>query len=440
MAILETGAIRLRGVSRNFRIAHERNITLKETLLRRRRASYTELWALRDVDLDISPGESVGIIGQNGSGKSTLLKLIAGILPPQIGTVESGGNVASMLELGAGFHPDFTGRENVYMNGSIHGLSERDIDQSFDEIVDFAELHEFIEMPVKTYSSGMQMRLAFAVASHVSPDILLLDEVLAVGDEAFQRKCFGRIFAYRQRGGTLVFVSHDPGTIEMACDRVILIRGGHVEADGPPGEVLARYHRLLADDESYDARPHEKAPADPLDDGSGRVWGSRQAIVKAVRLTGTEGATDRFMSGDPFAIELDVHVDPEVDTPVFGIAIHTAGGALCYGTNTRLDGLETPVLDGVVTVRFEVPELNLHEGQFVLTIGIHSADERTIYHWLDHWVEFTVFQRATGTGPVDLSGTWTMAAGATGNNPAGPATPVEAGGRTAVEATLNPGG
>lgn len=437
MQAIEPGAIRLRGVSRNFRIAHERNVTLKETLLRRRRSSYTELWALRNVDLDVAPGESLGIIGQNGSGKSTLLKLIAGILPPQTGTVEAGGSVASMLELGAGFHPDFTGRENVYMNGSIHGLSEREVDRRFDEIVDFAELDEFIEMPVKTYSSGMQMRLAFAVASHVSPDILLLDEVLAVGDEAFQRKCFGRIFAYRQRGGTLVFVSHDPGIIELACDRVILIDGGHIEADGSPGEVLAQYHRLLAENESPDPRSHRAAPDDPLDDGSGRVWGSRQAVVTAVRLTGGDGATNRFVSGNPFAIELDVLVDAALDTPVFGIAIHSAGGALCYGTNTRLDGLEAPAFDGVVTVRFEVPELHLHEGQFVLTIGVHSADERTVYHWLDHWVEFTVFQRATGTGPVDLSGTWTITTGA---HHSGPATPLEAGGRSPAETTLSPGG
>ena len=188
MAALLPGQVRLRGVSRKFRIIHERNGTLKEALLRRRRTHYTELWALRDVDLDVAPGEALGVIGQNGAGKSTLLKLVAGILPPQSGTVETAGSVASMLELGAGFHPDFTGRENVYMNGAVLGLSERSIDARLDEIIGFAELADFIDMPVKTYSSGMLMRLAFSVASHVNPDILLLDEVLAVGDEAFQRK------------------------------------------------------------------------------------------------------------------------------------------------------------------------------------------------------------------------------------------------------------
>lgn len=199
-ATVRPGEVRLRGVSRKFRILSEQNATLKEVLLRRRRTVGRDLWALRDVDLDVEPGEAIGIVGENGAGKSTLLKLVAGILYPQAGTIEVGGSVASMLELGAGFHPDFTGRENVYMNGSIHGLSEREIDQRFDDIVAFSELGEFVDMPVKTYSSGMHMRLAFAVSSHLSPDILLLDEVLAVGDEAFQRKCMGRIFEFRRRG------------------------------------------------------------------------------------------------------------------------------------------------------------------------------------------------------------------------------------------------
>jgi ABC-2 type transport system ATP-binding protein len=243
---LEPGRIRLRGVSRSFRILHDRNLTLKETVLRRRRTEATELWAVNDVDLDVAPGEAVGIIGQNGSGKSTLLKLLAGIMPPHRGTVEIGGTVASMLELGAGFHPDFTGRENVYMNAAIHGLSERAVDERLDDIVAFSELPDFIDMPVRTYSSGMSMRLAFAIASHVNPDVLLLDEVLAVGDEAFQRKCFGRIADFRRRGGTLVFVSHDPAAVERVCDRAVLMVGGDVMRDGPPGDVLADYHARLA--------------------------------------------------------------------------------------------------------------------------------------------------------------------------------------------------
>ena len=203
MVAAAPGEIRLDNVARRYRLVHQRNRTLKETALRRKRVDASEVWALRGVDLHVKPGEAVGVIGRNGSGKSTLLKLAAGIMPPNGGEVAIGGRVASMLELGAGFHPDFSGRENVFMNGTILGLSDREIEERFDDIVRFSELGEFVEQPVRTYSSGMYMRLAFSVASHVDPDVLLLDEVLAVGDEAFQRKCLGRMFEFRRRGGTL---------------------------------------------------------------------------------------------------------------------------------------------------------------------------------------------------------------------------------------------
>ncbi len=363
---LEPGRIRLRGVSRSFRIVHERNLTLKETLLRRGRTKLgdEELWALRDVDLDVAPGEAVGVIGQNGSGKSTMLKLVAGIIPPAAGTIATGGTVASMLELGAGFHPDFTGRENVYMNGSIYGLSTREVDQRFDEIVSFSELQSFIDMPVKTYSSGMYMRLAFAIASHVSPDILLLDEVLAVGDAAFQRKCFGRIFEFRRGGGTLLFVSHDPGAVEMVCDRVVLLRDGVVIADGPPTEVLAVYHRgLAAATGAPGAQAGERADGETEDDP--RTWGTRDAVIRSVRLVGPDGPTTRFLSGDPFRVELEVEAPRPVATPNFGVSIHSVEGALCYGTNTRLDAFDIPEISGVTRVTFDVPALALHEGEFI---------------------------------------------------------------------------
>ena len=260
---MEPGSIRLRGVSRRFKVVHERNLTLKETLLRRGRSKYTELWALKGVDLDITPGESVAIVGRNGSGKSTLLKMIAGIFPPQEGTLDVSGDVASMLELGSGFHPDFTGRENVFMNGAIHGMSERVVQDRFASIVEFSEIGEFIDLPVRTYSSGMMMRLAFAVAAHVDPEILLLDEVLAVGDEAFQEKCRGRIFAFRDGGGTLLFVSHDADTVKQVCERAILIDGGHIIHDGPSAAVLETYHELVSGGGSHigaDVDP-EPAPA-----------------------------------------------------------------------------------------------------------------------------------------------------------------------------------
>jgi ABC-type polysaccharide/polyol phosphate transport system ATPase subunit len=399
---IERGRIRMRRASRHFRVIHDRNLTLKETVLRRRRTTATLRWALREIDLDVAPGEAIGIIGQNGSGKSTLLKLLAGIIPPQEGTVEIGGSVASMLELGAGFHPDFTGRENVFMNGAINGLSERQIRDRFDQIVAFAEIEEFVDMPVRTYSSGMAMRLAFAISAHVQPDVLLLDEVLAVGDEAFQRKCMGRISEFRRQGGTLVFVSHDPAAVERVCDRAILLVDARIAADGPPGDVLATYHRLLADG---------AGAAAPAPDADGRLqWGDRAVTIEEIRLIGSSGPTDRFVSGDPMTIELHVCAPAPVATPVFGIAIHTADGALCYGTNTHLDQMPVRELHGEATVRFAVPRLGLHEGRFTLTAAVHAPDESIVHHWLDRWVEFSVFPRVTGVGPVDVSGSWSLIA------------------------------
>lgn len=407
---MEPGRIRLRGVSRSFRIVHERNLTLKETALRRRRTHTTERWAVRGIDLDVAPGESIAIVGQNGSGKSTLLKLLAGIMPPQEGTIEIGGSVASMLELGAGFHPDFTGRENVFMNGAIHGLSERDVLDRLDSIVAFAELEEFIDMPVRTYSSGMGMRLAFAISSHVQPDVLLLDEVLAVGDEAFQRKCMGRIAEFRRGGGTLVFVSHDPSAVERVCERAVLLDAGAMVADGPPETVLAAYHRMLVD------AGEGAAAAEDTGEGADdpRVWGNRAVRIHHARLLGPDGLTDRFAGGEPFTIEMEVEAITPVPTPIFGIAVSTVDGPLVFGTNTRLDAIDLPELHGTRTIRFTVPALPLHDGRFAVTLAVHSYDESIIYHWLDRWLEFSVFPVGTGVGPVDLSGAWGLEGGTVG--------------------------
>ncbi len=404
------GQIELRGVSRSFRVQHERNATLKETVIRRQRARTTELWALRDVDLDIAPGESVGLIGQNGTGKSTLLKLVAGILHPQVGTVRAGGVVSSMLELGAGFHPDFTGRENVYMNGSIYGLSDADIDERFASIVGFGELDDFIDMPVRTYSSGMYMRLAFAIASHVDPDVLLLDEVLAVGDEAFQHRCFGRIQQFHRDGGTLLYVSHDPTSVARLCQRALLLVNGSIVADGAPADVLSHYHRLL----SHGGRSGAAAAVAPSSRGiksrNDREWGNGDVVITAARLVGPNGPSDRFLSGEPMTIEIDIEPRSPIDTPTFGVLISTASGTLCYGSNTHLDDSGTPQLGGPATVRLTIPSLHLHDGEFLVTLAAHSSDETVVYHWLDRWLEFTVFPNGTGIGVVDLAGEWSLTA------------------------------
>src|SRR5207344_1699141 len=239
-------------VSRRFRVHARETRSLKDLFVQRAQTGAEDIWALRDVSLSVARGEAVGLIGRNGSGKTTLLRLIAGIIKPTSGRVRTEGRIGSLLELGAGFHPDFTGRENVFLNGSIYGLSRARIRELMDEIVSFAELERAIDLPVRTYSSGMYMRLGFSVAAHIEADVLLLDEVFAVGDEEFQRKCFGKIHEFKSRGGTIVFVSHDAQAVERLCDRAVLLRQGAVVFNGSTREAIAEYRRLLAGERSPD--------------------------------------------------------------------------------------------------------------------------------------------------------------------------------------------
>ena len=274
MSSTRPGSISAIGLSRRFRVHARETRTLKDLVVARGRTGGQDVWALRDVSAEIVPGEAVGLIGRNGSGKSTLLRVLAGILKPTIGTVEVDGRIGSLLELGAGFHPDFSGRENVYLNGSIQGLRRAEIRERFDEIVAFAEIEHAIDRPVRTYSSGMAMRLGFAIAAFLQADVLLLDEVFAVGDENFQRKCFGVIAAFKNQGGTILFVSHDAQAVERLCERSILLSSGERVYDGPTHEAIARYRRLLADD------------LDPAERDAGlREWGSGEAEIVGARLS-----------------------------------------------------------------------------------------------------------------------------------------------------------
>lgn len=394
------GEVRLTGVSRRFKVWHERNATLKETLLRRRRTVATDLWVLRDVDLHVGRGEALGIIGRNGIGKSTLLKLISGVIPPQSGTVEVGGMLAPLLELGAGFHPDFSGRENVVLQAALYGLDERECAERMDEIVAFAELEEFIDMPVKTYSSGMFMRLGFSIAAHVDADVMVLDEVLAVGDAAFQRKCLGRIAAFRERGGTILFVSHDQETVMRVCDRAILIEGGHVVADGAPHEVIAEYNRHLAGEVA--AAPGAAIP-DP------DIWGGGRIRIDDVRVVGPAGPTDRLASGEPVTFEVDLAPgDGPVAPPVLTIDVHEAGGAHLFGASAQPDDLVRGPLGGPVTAALTLPRPPLQEGRFALSVTVRSGDESEIYHHLEFCREFSVFPQTPGVGPVRIEGAWNM--------------------------------
>jgi ABC-type polysaccharide/polyol phosphate transport system ATPase subunit len=395
---MEPGAIEVDGVSRRFRVHAREARTLKDLFVQRGHTEATEVWALRDVSLAVAPGEAVGLIGRNGSGKTTLLRLVAGIIKPTTGRVRTEGRVGSLLELGAGFHLDFTGRENVFLNGAIQGLRRAQIRERFDEIVAFAELEHAIDRPVRTYSSGMTMRLGFAIAAFLDADILLLDEVFAVGDEAFQRKCFGRIFRFKQEGGTIVFVSHDASAVERLCERSVLLDGGRVAFDGPTREAVTRYRRTLADE------------TDPAERGAGlREWGSGEATISSAVLMGEEG-TERlqYLAGEPFGLRVAIETPDGVAPPRLQLELRDDAGTLVAGEAVDLRALGWTVGTPEHTVRFDVGSLPLASGRFHLRLGLTDETGERLYHWLDDALVFVVYPGGEERGVVRFEGTWAM--------------------------------
>lgn len=389
------GEVILRDVSRRFRIEHDRSRTLKQALLHRQRTATTDLWVLKSVSLRFEPGESVGIVGRNGTGKSTLLKLVAGIIPPQTGDIDVGGTVAPLLELGAGFHPEFTGRENVYMQGALYGLSEGEVCQRLDQIVAFAELEEFIDMPVKTYSSGMFMRLAFAIAAHVEPDILLLDEVLAVGDAGFQRKCMARIHEHRQRGGTVLFVSHNQDDVERICERAILLVDGEVVVDASPPVVFAEYNTRFAD--GIEEVASEWIPFDPS-----HGVGTQRARITDFSLLIDGSPAKRAQEGCQVAVKLSLASEETIRDPIVGIEFHDLAGHLLFGTNTRLDRVTLGDLAGERGITFHVESLPVRTGSAMISLHLVSADEREVFHRLRDCARLDVSPRSEGNGPISF--------------------------------------
>jgi len=389
------GEIRIEEVSRRFRVYPKEARTLKELIVTRGRGRGEDVWALSGIDVDVEPGEAVGLVGRNGSGKTTLLKLIAGIIKPTRGHVTVGGRVASLLELGAGFHPEFSGRENVFLNGALHGLSRAQIRERMDEIADFAGIGAYLELPVRTYSAGMYMRLGFAVAAHVDADVLLLDEIFAVGDEEFQRKCFGRISQFKQRGGTIVFVSHDAASVERLCERSVLLRDGMVEFDGPTHEAILRYRSHLAEDR------------DPAERGAGLTeWGSGEARIAEVVLHGADGEERvQFVAGEQLSVRLRVLAERPIPPPQLQFELREWGGALIAGGSTSTAELGW---DGAAesVFRFDVDELPLAEGRFKLRFGLASADGAHLYHWLDDALRLYVIPQEREAGLVRLEGRW----------------------------------
>lgn len=373
-------AIDIDRVSKSFRKYTNREIaTIKDLFVMgifRKDTFETEtFWALRDVSFNIENGKMIGIIGSNGSGKSTLLKLLAGIMGPTSGSIRVKGRVSALIELGAGFHPELSGRENIFINGIILGLSKKEIKDRFDGIVKFAGLEDFIDSPVKTYSSGMYMRLGFAIAINVDPDILLIDEILAVGDEEFQHKCLNKINEFKRKGKTLVFVSHDLGSIERLCDEVVWIEDGVLKARGLPRMVIDSYTGYVASFEEERAFENHQSALEGAKRESPNRWGTREIEITNVRLTdGDKKEKYLFEYGEPIEIILSYKTKRKIEDPVFGIGIFRDDGVCVFGTNTAIDGFSISAVEGEGNVIFSIDRSNLVEGSYLLDVAIHKRD------------------------------------------------------------------
>jgi ABC-type polysaccharide/polyol phosphate transport system ATPase subunit len=407
-------AVRVRDLSKTFRrvAAGYPFRTLKSALVDRSLVRdlrpEESIRALDSISFEVAKGEAVALVGGNGSGKSTLLKVMAGLLRPTSGTVEMRGRVAALIELGAGFHPEISGRENVFINGAVLGLKRSQIEARYDEIVSFAGLEGFIDEPVKNYSSGMYVRLGFAVAIHTDPEILLVDEVLAVGDAAFAHRCLRRIEEFLAAGRTLVLVSHDLGLVEELCDRAFWLDTGRLVQSGHPRQVADAYREAIAEAESREHKEAKDAVAvdlplidpeqAPATDEEILRWGSGAAEIVTARLLDGDGAeTYHLRSGAAARFVIDVRANGPLDDFVFGIAITTPRGVECWGTNTDLGGLRPRRFDGSATVVVECPELRLAPGEYLVDLAIHAKDGAP-YDYRRRMFAFTVTAQERGVG------------------------------------------
>ncbi len=398
-------AIRLERIAVRYRVPHERYVTLKEHAIRwlERRIQYDDFWALRDVSLHVRRGEIVGIVGRNGAGKSTLLKVIARVLRPTRGRVQISGRVAPLLEFGAGFHSELTGRENVFLNGALLGFSHAEMQAKFKHIVDFAELWDFIDAPLRTYSSGMVARLGFAVATDIEPDILILDEVLSVGDAAFQQKSAERIQGFRAGGATILLVSHSLEAVQTICDRAVWLEHGRVMAEGAVDQVIRQYR---GDDKAIESK--RLSTSGPLPQ---QRSGSRRIEIVKVRLTDAMGAEQSiFKTGEPLVLQIHYHAPSLVPFPVFGMAIHRHDGMHITGPNTALAGLSLPSVEGYETITYTIPSLPLLEGLYHISVAVVNQDDTEIFDYHDRAYPFRVLN-VNGPvreryGMITLNGEW----------------------------------
>lgn len=364
-------AVTVDGLSKKFRIHHERNQYLKTALLKGSRSKYEDFWALRDVSFDVRKGEAFGIIGHNGSGKSTLLKCLTGILRPDEGNVVVNGTVAALLELGAGFHPELSGRENIFLNAAILGVPRKEIESKFDAIVDFAGLERFIDTPVKNYSSGMYVRLGFAVMINVDPDVLIFDEILAVGDAEFQAKCRDKIAEFRERNKTIILVTHAMSDVVSLCDRAAWIDHGNLRGLDHPNAIVDEYMGV--------SREGRKAEVT-----DGTRWGTGEAQITHVELLDLNREKVEFgRTGDPLVIRMYYEAHKALSNVIFGVAVfHHQTGVHLTGTNQRRAGSSIPVLEGAGFVEYIIDRLPLLEGTYDISVGINDwTEQREIDRW-----------------------------------------------------------
>lgn len=425
-------AIEVKNITKNFKVYLDKGSTIKEKVLFKKRRRYENREVLKGISFEVKKGEAIGLIGHNGCGKSTTLKLLTKIMYPDSGTIEMKGRVSSLLELGAGFHPDLSGRENIYINASIFGLTKKEIDQRLEDIIAFSELEEFIDNPVRTYSSGMYMRLAFAVAINVDADILLIDEILAVGDVAFQAKCFNKLREIKANGTTIVIVSHSLSQIEQICDRSIWIHEGRIKEDGIPRIVDPKYmaymskqadevakkqaeaekinNKAVAEEKRKEELPEETeerdtGEADEITEDSKR-WGSKEVVMEEVTIVDSDGKERyAFDNTEPFEVKIKYKAKKKIEDAVVGVAIYRDDQTYIYGTNTLIDYAEPMKLDSEGCIEMHVKNMPVNAGKYSIDLAFHRPDGLNYDFWREVCF-ITIQNKRNEVGVISLPHEW----------------------------------
>lgn len=401
-------AISVKDIHKSFRVYYDKGQSFKEKILFRNRNKYENREVLKGISFDVNKGEAIGLIGKNGCGKSTLLKLMTKIIYPDRGSITMNGRISSLIELGAGFHPDMSGRENIYTNASIFGLNRKEIDERIKNIIDFSELDEFIDNPVRTYSSGMYMRLAFAVAINVDADILLIDEILAVGDANFQAKCFNKLREIKANGTTIVIVSHSLGQIEQICERSIWIEDGKIRKEGNPRDVHPYYLDFMGSHNSNSNHQQQIDIEKECNDESKNKdrWGNGDIKITKVSLFNDQNEECyNYKTSDNMKIRIDYKCEKIVDDVVVGIGIFRNDGLQCYGTNTQIDRVKNIKINNQGTIECQMSSINLLSGIYTIDVALHKEDGFAYDYWKKN-TKFNVYSNIADSGIARLQHNW----------------------------------